>query len=118
MFNIKIDRINKLLITIGEGSIEYDEAVIFLQDLYETINSINAEEYAIIIDTSKVKPVPSHIVPLMKESMDLCLATPFIKRFSVVMESTLLKMQVRKVNKRFIQRMTFVKSIDEAIKLL
>ena len=118
MFNIKIDRINKVIISVGEGCIEYDDAVVFLKNLYETINSINPEEYTLIIDTSKSKPVPSDIVPMMKESMDICLTTPFKKMFSVVLESTLLKMQAKKANRQFVQRMTFVKSIDEALKLI
>ncbi len=118
-YEFQVDNGKKLLLIKGSGMFSLDDAKSFMADYKKQITQIDVKDFTLVIDSKDIKVNGPEIVPLLEEMIQLYAATPFKKRFSVIIESAIAQSQVKRVGKNdYTTAFTFVPSVEDALKQL
>lgn len=116
MLNLDIDYSKKIFFVKASGVILVPEIKDFVNALEEGIKKVNPSQFVLIIDAKEQKTVAPEGAPLLEKCLKLYAETPFKKRFSVVLESAVAMLQVKKVGKDSVDPFIMVTSVEEAYK--
>jgi hypothetical protein len=116
MVKLDIDSTKKVFLVKASGVLAAQEIQDFIIAFEENIKKIDARQYALIVDAKEQKTIAPDGAPLLEKVLKLYVDTPFKKRFSVVLESAVAMLQVKKVGKDNIDPFTMVTSVEEAYK--
>jgi len=116
-YDFKVDSSKKIFLINGGGMFSLDDAKNFMAEYRLNVAKIDPKEYNLIVDAKDIKVNSPEIIPLLEEMIGLYTATPFKKKFSVIIESTIAQSQVKRVGKDELSAaFIFVPSCEEALK--
>lgn len=118
MLNLEVDSLKKVFNVTAKGVLSFQEMTDYLSKLKDAIKKVDPMGYALIIDAREQKTFAPEAVPLLDEALKLYTETPFCKRFSVVLESAIAMLQVKKVGKENVDQFVMVRSVEEAYKMI
>ncbi len=114
MLKLEVDNLKKVFFVKSSGVIELQEIKDYVRSFEEAIKKVDTSQYALIIDAREQKTISPEGAPLLEYCLKLYVDTPFRKRFSVVLESAVAMLQIKKLGKENIDPFTMVTSVEEA----
>lgn len=114
MLKLEVDTSKKVFFVKAAGVIEKPEIIDFASNFEEAAKKVDARQYVLIIDAKEQKTISPEGAPLLEQCLKMYVETPFRKRFSVVLESAVAMLQIKKVGKDNINPFTMVTSVEEA----
>lgn len=118
MFKIEIESAKRVVKVNVSGMLKLDEVKNYHEELSAKCSKINPSDYALIIDARDQKAMSQDTIPYVAKIMKFYTETPFKKRFSVMLDSTIAMTQVNRVGKNEVEAFEMVASIEEAYKKL
>jgi hypothetical protein len=115
MIKLDVDPVKKVFFVRTSGMVSFDEAKDYINDLEAKIKTVDPSQYSLIIDAREQKAVSPDTVQLLEKALNIYSSTPFAKRYSVVLESTIAMSQIKRVGKG-VDLFTMVTSIEDALK--
>lgn len=116
-YDFKVDSSKKVFTIVGGGMFSLEDAQNFMAEYRANVAKINPQDYVLIVDAKDVKVNSPEVIPLLEEMIGLYASTPFKKKFSVVIESSIAQNQVKRVGKDTLtSTFIFVTSYEDALK--
>ncbi len=114
MVTFEIDTSKKAFLVKASGVILASEIESLINDFKEGAKKVDTSQYVLIVDAKEQKTISPDGAPLLEQCMKMYVETPFKKRFSVILESAVAMLQVKKVAKENVDPFTMVTSLEEA----
>ncbi len=118
MIKLSIDTTRKVFFAEVKGNLNLNEIQDYIIDLEDKIKKYDTTQYAFIIDAREQMTLAPDLSPLLEKCMKLYTSTPFKKRVSVVLDSAVAMLQVKKVANAQANEFIMVTSKEEAFKML
>ena len=115
--SFKNDVSNKALIITLKGFANAENSGLFI-DLYKhNVSKINPQNYALIVDSSKLSTFPPDVLPVLEQSYKLYMSSQFQSIIMINPEMITAKSQLNRVARSVSFTGKFVNSLDEALTL-
>lgn len=119
MYKIDTYPQKKLFHVKTEGFFTVEEAKEFIDDFKTKAKTIDPSQYTLLVDAKDQKTSNADVAPLLETAIGLYIQTPFKKRYSVVMNSSIAMQQIKRIaNKEVIDSFSFFESEEEALRNL
>ncbi len=116
MYKIEADSTKKVFKVTASGMFKLDEAHAFVDELARKIKTIDPKKYTLIINAKDQKPSGADVVPVQEKAIKIYLDTPFIKRYSIVMDSFITTQQIKRIGKNeLLDNFIFIQNESEAL---
>lgn len=116
MVTLDINTSKGIFLVKASGVIAASEIEKFMSDFKDGVRKVDTSQYALIVDAKEQKTIAPDAAPLLEQCLKMYVETPFKKRFSVILDSAVAMLQVKKVGKENVNPFTMVTSIEEAYK--
>ena len=116
MVKLEVDSAKKVFHVTVSGIVTAEDAQRYLNELEEKVKGVDPKQYILLIDAREQKTLTADATPLLEKCMKFYTETPFRKRFSVILESAIAMLQVKKVSKEAVDEFIMVSSVEEAYK--
>ncbi len=114
MYKIELDSTKKALKATVSGMLSKEDIKNYLEEMTAHSSKINPKDYSLIIDAREQKTLTQDSLPYAEKVMKFYAETPFAKRFSVVLSSSIAMSQANRVSKNEVELFEMVTSVDEA----
>jgi hypothetical protein len=114
MVKFETDNSKKIFFVYAKGVILASEISDLISSFEEAAKKVDTSQYALIVDAKEQKTIAPDAAPLLERCLKMYVDIPFKKRFSVVLDSAVAMLQVKKVGKENIDPFTMVTSVEEA----
>lgn len=119
MYKIDINTQKKLFHVKAEGFFTVEEAKEFIGAFKAKVKTIDSSQYTLLVDGKDQKTSSADVAPLLETAIGLYIQTPFKKRLSVVLNSSIAMQQIKRIgNKEFNDGFSFFESEAEALRNL
>ncbi|HEX3047443.1 MAG TPA: hypothetical protein VHY08_22010 [Bacillota bacterium] len=99
MLKIEFLEEKKILHVFTGGFIQRDEGLDILNKLKQTFQSMDTSKYYFILDSGEFKAAFQKDLDVLEEILELYAKTPFLKKFFILPENILAKIQAKKLDK-------------------
>lgn len=118
MYRMEVKNMNKTFFILAEGFFTMEEGQEFASEYQTKVNSIEPQEFTLIVDAKGVKPSSPEVADALQKVMGMYINVPFKKRFMVNLDSSIAQSQVQRLGKSIpgFDLIEFVDSSEEAFK--
>lgn len=116
MYKFEIDAEKKIFLITAAGMFKIDEAQSFISEYEAKVKTIDPTKYTLLINAKEQKPSAPEVAELQQKAIILYMQTPFKKRLSIVIDSLLTMMQIKRLGngEELLKAFIFVDSLEEA----
>jgi hypothetical protein len=119
MFKIDINSQKKVFHVVTEGFFTVEEAKEYVDAFKTKVKTIDPSQFTLLINGKDQKTSSADVAPILETAIGLYMQTPFKKRCSVVLNSSIAMQQIKRIgNKEVVDSFSFFESEEEAMKNL
>ncbi|GGH84638.1 hypothetical protein JOD43_004068 [Pullulanibacillus pueri] len=96
-FKIEVNRENKTIDMVIIGTFSEEKVQEFVKEYLEKVQSVNASEYTLNVDSTDMDVLTQDMIPSMKESIGLYQQSGFDKMIITIKKNVILKMQLNRI---------------------
>lgn len=96
-FDIKVNNVAKSIDMVIIGTFTPQQVQEFVQDYMTKVNSINASEYTLNVDSTDMDVLTQEMIPSMENSIKMYQQSGFNKLVVKIKKSPILKMQLSRI---------------------